>query len=136
MRGAAFHAVALALDGAVDDGGRLAVAQAELALLRARQQVGVEVRNAVVAVETAEQRLAAAPVDHLRGHVAALEEAFKAFGDEIAAVIIEPVAGNMGVVPPERSVAECFRACLEVCRREKMFDPKAVEPAVALPRTA
>ncbi|MFD1555443.1 glutamate-1-semialdehyde 2,1-aminomutase [Paraburkholderia silviterrae] len=31
-------------------------------------------------------------------NVAALEEAFKAFGDEIAAVIIEPVAGNMNLV--------------------------------------
>ncbi len=34
--------------------------QAELALLRARQQVGVEVRNAVFAEQTAEQRVAAA----------------------------------------------------------------------------
>jgi HAE1 family hydrophobic/amphiphilic exporter-1 len=39
---------------------RSARSQAELALVRARQQVGVEVRNATVAVETAEQRLAAA----------------------------------------------------------------------------
>lgn len=39
---------------------RSARAQAELALLRTRQQVGVEVRNAVVALETAGQRLAAA----------------------------------------------------------------------------
>jgi glutamate-1-semialdehyde 2,1-aminomutase len=31
-------------------------------------------------------------------NVAALEEAFKAFGNEIAAVIIEPVAGNMNLV--------------------------------------
>ena len=31
-------------------------------------------------------------------NVAALEEAFKAYGDEIAAVIIEPVAGNMNLV--------------------------------------
>jgi glutamate-1-semialdehyde 2,1-aminomutase len=30
-----------------------------------------------------------------------LELAFRNFGDEIAAVIVEPVAGNMGVVPPE-----------------------------------
>jgi glutamate-1-semialdehyde 2,1-aminomutase len=30
----------------------------------------------------------------------ALEETFAAFGSEIAAVIIEPVAGNMGCVPP------------------------------------
>jgi glutamate-1-semialdehyde 2,1-aminomutase len=31
-------------------------------------------------------------------NVAALEEAFNAFGDEIAAVIVEPVAGNMNLV--------------------------------------
>jgi glutamate-1-semialdehyde 2,1-aminomutase len=31
----------------------------------------------------------------------AVEELFKAQGDEIAAVIVEPVAGNMGCVPPE-----------------------------------
>ena len=31
---------------------------------------------------------------------AAAERAFGRFGDEIAAVIVEPVAGNMGVVPP------------------------------------
>ena len=29
-----------------------------------------------------------------------LKEAFEKFGDDIAAVIMEPVAGNMGVVPP------------------------------------
>ena len=39
---------------------RSARVQAELALLRARQQVGVEVRNAAFAEETAEQRVAAA----------------------------------------------------------------------------
>lgn len=32
--------------------------------------------------------------------IAALQEIFAAVGDEIAAVIIEPVAGNMGCVPP------------------------------------
>ncbi len=32
---------------------------------------------------------------------AALESAFAAHGDDIAAVIFEPVAGNMGCVPPE-----------------------------------
>lgn len=30
----------------------------------------------------------------------ATKEAFKLFGDDIAAIIVEPVAGNMGVVPP------------------------------------
>ena len=30
----------------------------------------------------------------------ALKIAFEKFGDDIAGVIVEPVAGNMGVVPP------------------------------------
>jgi glutamate-1-semialdehyde 2,1-aminomutase len=38
----------------------------------------------------------------------ALEDAFKQHND-IAAVIIEPVAGNMGVVPPQRSFLESAR---------------------------
>ncbi|RUM28846.1 MAG: glutamate-1-semialdehyde-2,1-aminomutase [Aquifex sp.] len=33
--------------------------------------------------------------------VEALEKAFKDYGNEIAGVIVEPVAGNMGVVPPK-----------------------------------
>jgi glutamate-1-semialdehyde 2,1-aminomutase len=32
--------------------------------------------------------------------LSAVEEAFRRFGDDIAAIIIEPVAGNMGVIPP------------------------------------
>ncbi|MCP4443721.1 MAG: glutamate-1-semialdehyde 2,1-aminomutase [Myxococcales bacterium] len=32
--------------------------------------------------------------------LAALEKVFEEMGDEVAAIIIEPVAGNMGVVPP------------------------------------
>lgn len=32
----------------------------------------------------------------------ALEEAFRAHGDKIAAVIVEPVVGNMGCIPPSR----------------------------------
>ena len=31
----------------------------------------------------------------------AIEDAFEKMGNEIAGVIIEPVAGNMGVVPPK-----------------------------------
>lgn len=33
-------------------------------------------------------------------HLEAVEEAFRTAGDDIAAVIVEPVAGNMGCVPP------------------------------------
>ncbi|MGE5646643.1 MAG: glutamate-1-semialdehyde 2,1-aminomutase [Acidobacteriota bacterium] len=34
--------------------------------------------------------------------IEAVERCFKWYGDNIAAVIVEPVAGNMGVVPPEQ----------------------------------
>ncbi|HEX6209122.1 MAG TPA: glutamate-1-semialdehyde 2,1-aminomutase [Actinomycetota bacterium] len=39
----------------------------------------------------------------------ALAGAFEAVGDEIAAVIVEPVAANMGVVPPEPGFLEDLR---------------------------
>lgn len=39
----------------------------------------------------------------------AAERAFKAHGDHIAAVIVEPVAGNMGCVPPAPGFLEALR---------------------------
>jgi len=39
----------------------------------------------------------------------AVEDAFVHHGGEIAAVIVEPVAGNMGVVPPSRGFLESLR---------------------------
>jgi glutamate-1-semialdehyde 2,1-aminomutase len=45
--------------------------------------------------------------------IAALKELFAARGSEIAAVIVEPVVGNMGVVPPEKGFLE---AILEQCK--------------------
>lgn len=42
--------------------------------------------------------------------VAALEEAFAAHGDKIAAVIVEPVVGNMGCVPPAPGFLETMRS--------------------------
>lgn len=39
----------------------------------------------------------------------AVEEAFRKNPERIAAVIVEPVAGNMGVVPPERGFLEMLR---------------------------
>ena len=41
--------------------------------------------------------------------VAALEEAFSRWGKEIACVIVEPVVGNMGCVPPEPNYLEQMR---------------------------
>jgi glutamate-1-semialdehyde 2,1-aminomutase len=43
----------------------------------------------------------------------ALEEAFRAHGDRIAAVIVEPVVGNMGCVPPLPGYLEGMRAITE-----------------------
>jgi glutamate-1-semialdehyde 2,1-aminomutase len=40
----------------------------------------------------------------------ALEEAFKKFKQQIACVMIEPVVGNMGCVPPARGYLEAVRA--------------------------
>lgn len=40
---------------------------------------------------------------------ASLKEAFEKFGDDIAAVIMEPVAGNMGVVPPKENYLQFVR---------------------------
>jgi glutamate-1-semialdehyde 2,1-aminomutase len=45
---------------------------------------------------------------------AKLEELFAARGQEIAAVIVEPVVGNMGVVPPEPGFLE---AIVELCKK-------------------
>ncbi len=45
--------------------------------------------------------------------VEALEECFSARGDEIAAVIIEPVVGNMGCVPPNPGYLEATREITE-----------------------
>jgi glutamate-1-semialdehyde 2,1-aminomutase len=42
--------------------------------------------------------------------VAALEKAFEAHRNQLAAVIAEPVAGNMGVVPPQPGFLEKLRA--------------------------
>jgi glutamate-1-semialdehyde 2,1-aminomutase len=41
--------------------------------------------------------------------VAAVEELFSAEGDRIAAVIVEPVAGNMGTVPPAPGFLDALR---------------------------
>ena len=46
--------------------------------------------------------------------VAALEAAFRTHGSELACVIVEPVAGNMGCVPPVRGFLEELR---ELCDR-------------------
>ena len=46
--------------------------------------------------------------------IQALEEAFASRGHQIASVIVEPVAGNMGVIPPAPGFLEAMR---ELCTR-------------------
>jgi glutamate-1-semialdehyde 2,1-aminomutase len=47
----------------------------------------------------------------------AVEEIVKKYSGEIAAIIVEPVAGNMGCVPPEIGFLETLRA---ICDRENI----------------
>jgi glutamate-1-semialdehyde 2,1-aminomutase len=54
--------------------------------------------------------LAALTVTRAFNDVAAVRELFRQRGGEIAAVIVEPVAGNMGVVPPAPGFLETLRA--------------------------
>ena len=48
--------------------------------------------------------------------------AFEKFGEEIAAVIVEPVAGNMGVVPPQPGFLEGIREITEQYGTVLIFD--------------
>lgn len=51
-----------------------------------------------------------------------LHLAFEKFGDDIAAVIVEPVAGNMGVVPPKDGFLEGVRSVTEQYETLLIFD--------------
>ncbi|GGC93035.1 glutamate-1-semialdehyde 2,1-aminomutase [Thalassobacillus devorans] len=48
--------------------------------------------------------------------------AFEQFGDDLAAVIVEPVAGNMGVVPPQNSFLQELRQITEDNGTVLIFD--------------
>lgn len=54
--------------------------------------------------------------------LAALEAAFEARGSEIAAVIVEPVAGNMGCIPPREGYLQGMRAVTEKHGSVLIFD--------------
>ena len=54
--------------------------------------------------------------------IAAVEEVFKREGAEIAAVIVEPVAGNMGVVPASREFLTTLRELTERYDALLIFD--------------
>ena len=52
----------------------------------------------------------------------ALEQAFKKFKHQIACVIVEPVVGNMGCVPPARGYLEALRAVTSRDKALLIFD--------------
>jgi glutamate-1-semialdehyde 2,1-aminomutase len=52
----------------------------------------------------------------------ALEEAFKKFRHQIACIIVEPVVGNMGCVPPARGYLEALRAITQRDKTLLIFD--------------
>ncbi|MFC1653125.1 glutamate-1-semialdehyde 2,1-aminomutase [Planctomycetota bacterium] len=52
----------------------------------------------------------------------AVKKAFTKYGDQIAAVIVEPVAGNMGTVVPNRSFLQCLRTQCNKNKSLLIFD--------------
>ena len=52
----------------------------------------------------------------------AVEDAFQSLGDEIACVLVEPVAGNMGVVPPAEGFLGSLRTATEKAGALLVFD--------------
>lgn len=51
-----------------------------------------------------------------------IQYAFEQFGEDIAGIIVEPVAGNMGVVPPQPGFLEGLRAITEQYGALLIFD--------------
>lgn len=77
---------------------------------------GLLVKAGSGALTTGVPDSAGVPHDYARNTLTAgyndfneIEDLFKAFGDQIAAVIIEPAAGNMGVVPPKEGFLAFLR---------------------------
>jgi glutamate-1-semialdehyde 2,1-aminomutase len=54
--------------------------------------------------------------------VVAAASAFERYGEGLACVIVEPVAGNMGVVPPEPGFLEALRALCDASGALLLFD--------------
>jgi len=65
-------------------------------------------------------------------NVAAVREAFEAQGEQIAAIIVEPVSGNMGVVPPLPGFLEGLRAVCDEYGAVLIFDEVITGFRVAL----
>ncbi|MEJ8776323.1 glutamate-1-semialdehyde 2,1-aminomutase [Pseudogracilibacillus sp. ICA-222130] len=54
--------------------------------------------------------------------IASVEKAFEVYGKDIAAVIVEPVSGNMGVVPPVSNFLESLREITKTYGSLLIFD--------------
>ncbi len=54
--------------------------------------------------------------------ISAVENAFERFGQEVAAVIVEPVAGNMGIVPPRPGFLDTLRELTSEAGSLLIFD--------------
>ena len=52
----------------------------------------------------------------------AVEQAFAELGEQIACVIVEPIAGNMNMVPPEPGFLEALRSCCDKSESVLIFD--------------
>ena len=61
-----------------------------------------------------------------------VREAFSRFGDRIAAVIVEPIAGNMNCVPPVPGFLETLRECCDAHGAVLVFDEVMTGFRVAL----
>jgi glutamate-1-semialdehyde 2,1-aminomutase len=51
-----------------------------------------------------------------------VREAFRQYGDEIACIIVEPVAGNMNCIPPAEGFLECLRTVCDEHNSVLIFD--------------
>jgi glutamate-1-semialdehyde 2,1-aminomutase len=51
-----------------------------------------------------------------------VEQLFDEIGDQIACVIVEPVAGNMNCIPPEEGFLACLRRCCDASSSLLIFD--------------
>lgn len=54
--------------------------------------------------------------------ISSVEKLFEEFGEEIAAVIVEPVGANMGVVPPRKGFLEGLRSICDKYETVLIFD--------------
>ena len=54
--------------------------------------------------------------------VDAVAAAVERYGEGLAAIVVEPVAGNMGVVPPEPGFLEALRALCDASGALLVFD--------------